>query len=98
MSGFELSLFEQLTVEHHVLAFFWGLDFCSDETSTPISAILMQNKKNTCQTKLHFEPMIADKRIARFKEISREDRRKVVSHLKFFLGEGMQHLQYCLCC
>jgi hypothetical protein len=64
MSGFELSLFEQLTAEHHAFAFLLVLDFFLDETRPSTSAMFRQNKKSTCQTKLHFKPNITDKCIA----------------------------------
>ena len=51
-----LLLFEQLTAEHHMFAFLLVLDFFLDETKTSTSAIIEQNKKSTCQTKLHFKP------------------------------------------
>ena len=69
MSGLEVSLFEQLTAEHHAFAFLLVLDLFSDETRPSTSAIFGQNKKSTRQTKLHFKTKIIDKCIARFKEI-----------------------------
>jgi hypothetical protein len=61
ISGFELSLFEQLTAEHHAFAFLLVLVFFSDETKSSASAIIEQNKKSTCQTiKLHFKPKTTD--------------------------------------
>ena len=45
MSGFEVSLFEQLTAEHHAFAFLLVLDLFSDENRPSTSAIFGRIKK-----------------------------------------------------
>jgi hypothetical protein len=63
-----------------MFAFLLVLDFFLDETKSSTSAIIEQNKKSTCQTKLHFKPKTADKCMACFKEIPHGSERKGLGH------------------
>ena len=88
ISGFELSLFEQLTAEHHAFAFLLVLVFFSDETTSSTSAIIEQNKKALAKLLSY----ILNQRLQTFalldlKKSHMEAKEKGVDHLQVFWWE-----------